>query len=288
MCRLHRSSVWHITPWWLQTVRNESGAHPLPESVLSAPGSGSHRGLAARSGGPDGGGGAYGGLRGGPAGLPRRAAEGGPLDATRPSRWPSGGCSSTDCAARRRGRRPFGHVAAVPCLLVATTCVAFWHRAKSVHWVMDLYPEIAVALGEIRPEGWLASCSCRRLWAGPIGAPPRWWCWTKTWPGALRGYGVRPEVIRPVGFRPRSLEEAQLASDRRTRIAMDLALFWKPGSGPRMGNLAGRPSDSGATRGRDTARSFRAAGRRGPAAEAQRPPSSVTLKRLRLEGSIRR
>src|SRR5205085_2436785 len=42
-----------------------------------------------------------------------------------------------------------------PCLLVVATMVAWWHRAKSVHWVMDLYPEIAVALGEIR-DGLLA------------------------------------------------------------------------------------------------------------------------------------
>ncbi len=42
-----------------------------------------------------------------------------------------------------------------PCLLVAATFIAWWHRAKSVHWIMDLYPEIAVALGEIR-DGLLA------------------------------------------------------------------------------------------------------------------------------------
>ena len=37
-----------------------------------------------------------------------------------------------------------------PCLLVVATLVALWHRAKSVHWALDLYPEIAVALGEVR------------------------------------------------------------------------------------------------------------------------------------------
>src|SRR4051812_20194800 len=36
-----------------------------------------------------------------------------------------------------------------PCLLVVATLVAFWHRARSVHWIMDMYPEIAVALGEV-------------------------------------------------------------------------------------------------------------------------------------------
>ena len=38
-----------------------------------------------------------------------------------------------------------------PCLLVVATLLARWHRARSVHWVMDVYPEIAVALGEVRP-----------------------------------------------------------------------------------------------------------------------------------------
>lgn len=42
-----------------------------------------------------------------------------------------------------------------PCLLLVGTFLAWWHRAKSVHWIMDLYPEIAVALGEI-PDGRLA------------------------------------------------------------------------------------------------------------------------------------
>lgn len=42
-----------------------------------------------------------------------------------------------------------------PCLLLVGTFLAWWHRAKSVHWVMDLYPEIAVSLGEIR-DGALA------------------------------------------------------------------------------------------------------------------------------------
>ena len=38
-----------------------------------------------------------------------------------------------------------------PCLLVVATLIALRHRAKSVHWLMDMYPEIAVALGEVKP-----------------------------------------------------------------------------------------------------------------------------------------
>lgn len=36
-----------------------------------------------------------------------------------------------------------------PCLLLAAALVAMRHRAKSIHWAMDLYPDLAVALGEI-------------------------------------------------------------------------------------------------------------------------------------------
>lgn len=38
-----------------------------------------------------------------------------------------------------------------PLLLLVATLLAWRHRAGSVHWAMDLYPEVAVALGEIRP-----------------------------------------------------------------------------------------------------------------------------------------
>jgi colanic acid biosynthesis glycosyl transferase WcaI len=38
-----------------------------------------------------------------------------------------------------------------PCLLVVATLIALRHRAKSYHWAMDLYPELAVALGEVAP-----------------------------------------------------------------------------------------------------------------------------------------
>lgn len=37
-----------------------------------------------------------------------------------------------------------------PCLLVVATLLAARHRAKSVHWLMDMYPELAVGLGEVK------------------------------------------------------------------------------------------------------------------------------------------
>ena len=38
-----------------------------------------------------------------------------------------------------------------PGLLVVGALLAIRHRAKLAHWAMDLYPELALALGEIRP-----------------------------------------------------------------------------------------------------------------------------------------
>jgi glycosyltransferase involved in cell wall biosynthesis len=76
--------------------------------------------------------------------------------------------------------------------------VAVRHRALSVHWIMDLYPEIAVALGELRP-GTLAA-AIRRLMA---------WCYRKCehvvvldedMADRVRVHGVAPTVIRPWVF----------------------------------------------------------------------------------------
>lgn len=38
-----------------------------------------------------------------------------------------------------------------PCLLVVAAFISMVHRAKCVHWAMDLYPDLAVALGEVKP-----------------------------------------------------------------------------------------------------------------------------------------
>jgi hypothetical protein len=94
-------------------------------------------------------------------------------------------------------------------LLVVATMVALWHRAKSVHWIMDLYPEIAVALGEVR-EGMVS-----RVIAGMTG-----WCYRRAakvvaldddMAGCLRKYGVECAVIRPWVFASvlRQLAEAR-------------------------------------------------------------------------------
>jgi colanic acid biosynthesis glycosyl transferase WcaI len=85
-----------------------------------------------------------------------------------------------------------------PCLLIVATLIAIWHRAKSIHWIMDLYPEIAVALGEVRD-----------------GAPARGlgalmgWCYRRAafvvaldedMAERVRRYGVDSEIIRPWVF----------------------------------------------------------------------------------------
>lgn len=38
-----------------------------------------------------------------------------------------------------------------PCLALAGALAALRHRARSLHWALDLYPDLAVTLGEIRP-----------------------------------------------------------------------------------------------------------------------------------------
>ncbi len=87
-----------------------------------------------------------------------------------------------------------------PCLLIVATLVAGWHRARSVHWIMDLYPEIAVALGEVR-EGAFA-----RVLTAMMG-----WCYRRAtrvvvldedMAARVRLHGVEPAIVRPWVFAP--------------------------------------------------------------------------------------
>lgn len=98
-----------------------------------------------------------------------------------------------------------------PCLLLVATLVAFWHRAKSVHWVMDLYPEIAVALGEIRP-GLLARFLGKAMgWAYRRAAKVV--VLDEDMAGRLRSYGVRPEIIGPWVFAPVIVQAQRAKAD---------------------------------------------------------------------------
>ncbi len=85
-----------------------------------------------------------------------------------------------------------------PCLLVVATLVAAWHRARSVHWIMDLYPEIAVALGEVR-AGFAARMIGKIMGWGYRHAA-RVVVLDEDMAARVRRYGVESAVIRPWVF----------------------------------------------------------------------------------------
>lgn len=87
-----------------------------------------------------------------------------------------------------------------PCLLAVATLIAVRHRAASLHWAMDLYPELAVALGEIsagamsRVIGALMHVCYR--WTNRVVALD------EDMAAHLSRFGIRPEIIRPWVFTP--------------------------------------------------------------------------------------
>lgn len=99
-------------------------------------------------------------------------------------------------------RRPRAEVvvsaSSPPCLLVVATLVAAWHRARSVHWIMDLYPEIAVALGEVRAG--FASRMIGRVMGWCYRRAARVVALDEDMAARLRPYGVACAVIRPWVF----------------------------------------------------------------------------------------
>jgi colanic acid biosynthesis glycosyl transferase WcaI len=83
-----------------------------------------------------------------------------------------------------------------PGLLVIATVLCFLKRAKSVHWALDLYPELALTLGSRVPE-WIARILyavtriCYRAAATVI-------CLDEDMRDHIkRLYGVRSEIIQP-------------------------------------------------------------------------------------------
>lgn len=98
-----------------------------------------------------------------------------------------------------------------PCLLAVATMIAKRHEAKSVHWAMDLYPELASTLGEIpAPVAFLAGSVMK-------------WSYRHTdlvvgldadMVERLARHGVQAEAIRPW-----ILGDSILASDDRTETA---------------------------------------------------------------------
>jgi hypothetical protein len=103
-------------------------------------------------------------------------------------------------AARRPRADVVLSASSPPMLLIVATLVAMRHRARSVHWAMDLYPELAITLGELRGRG-LAAALTR--FAG--------WCYRRTdcvvaldedMAARLRTHGAESVVIRPWVFAP--------------------------------------------------------------------------------------
>jgi putative colanic acid biosynthesis glycosyltransferase WcaI len=82
-----------------------------------------------------------------------------------------------------------------PGLTFVAALVARWHRARAVHWIMDLYPEIAVALGEIRSGllskvvAWAMGWAYRR--AARVAALD------EDMAERIRSYGVEPAIVPP-------------------------------------------------------------------------------------------
>ncbi len=87
-----------------------------------------------------------------------------------------------------------------PCLAVVADRVARKHGARHFHWAMDVYPEIAAALGEIRAGSLVARITgclvgrayrrCERVVALDADMA-----------AVLRRHRVEPEIIRPWVFR---------------------------------------------------------------------------------------
>jgi colanic acid biosynthesis glycosyl transferase WcaI len=87
-----------------------------------------------------------------------------------------------------------------PCLAVVGDRIARKHRARHIHWAMDVYPEIAAALGEIRASsliarftGWLVGRAYRRC--------DKVVALDADMASALRKHRVEPAIIRPWVFR---------------------------------------------------------------------------------------
>lgn len=87
-----------------------------------------------------------------------------------------------------------------PCLLVVATLIARWHGARSVHWIMDLYPEIAVALGEVRAGIFARSIRAVMGWCYRDAA--RVVVLDEDMAALLRRHGVEPQIMRPWVFAP--------------------------------------------------------------------------------------
>jgi putative colanic acid biosynthesis glycosyltransferase WcaI len=91
-----------------------------------------------------------------------------------------------------------------PCLLLVARLIARRHRARSAHWLMDMYPELALALGELR-EGalprWIAAAMGRAYRKTDLVV-----ALDDDMAARLKDYGVPAEIIP--AWLPRPLAES--------------------------------------------------------------------------------
>jgi colanic acid biosynthesis glycosyl transferase WcaI len=87
-----------------------------------------------------------------------------------------------------------------PCLPLVAGIVAKAHRAVGVHWAMDLYPELAIALGEL--QGALAPAFFRKLMRLAYRSMKRVVALDADMAARLRSYEVEPQVIPPWVMKP--------------------------------------------------------------------------------------
>lgn len=82
-----------------------------------------------------------------------------------------------------------------PCLAFVAHSIARRHQARSIHWCMDLYPEIAVALGEIKPG--LLPRTISAMMGRSYRQASTVVALDEDMAKRLRRYGVNVEIIRP-------------------------------------------------------------------------------------------
>lgn len=87
-----------------------------------------------------------------------------------------------------------------PMLAVVADRVARSHGARHIHWAMDVYPEIAVALGEIR-SGSLVERICRWVSGRALRHASKVVALDEDMAALFRNQAVEPEIIRPWVFR---------------------------------------------------------------------------------------
>ena len=129
-----------------------------------------------------------------------------------------------------------------PGLAVVGALLALRHRARFAHWAMDLYPELAVALGELPGGRWSGLVRAAMGWAyrraalvvaldEDMRAHLQPFCRAavqvmEPWPPP----GVENQIASAVGSAD--------PSRRGGRHAVDLALLGQPGPGTRMADAA--------------------------------------------------